>query len=208
MTIDINELRMVLARHGTSVLNKDKVLELLDRLEAAEKERDDITQQLVQSEISKREISEAHSTVTQRLSVLADENTTLRAKVEEMERQEPYCTAIGPGDWTYQISSPARPGSKLYALPGAQPEMDEAGLWQTIANGMITPAHIAQPAPSAPKLHVGNLPTINQDDYPALGAWWIQLWDGDSVFARVYGASPEEAYNRASMLAASPEAKP
>ena len=38
--IDINELRTVLARHGTSVLNEDEILELLDRLEAAEKERD------------------------------------------------------------------------------------------------------------------------------------------------------------------------
>ena len=34
--IDINELRTVLARHGTSVLNEDEILELLDRLEAAE----------------------------------------------------------------------------------------------------------------------------------------------------------------------------
>ena len=34
--IDINELRIVLARHGTSVLNEDEILELLDRLEAAE----------------------------------------------------------------------------------------------------------------------------------------------------------------------------
>ena len=66
----------------------------------------------------------------------------------------------------------------------------------------------AHPAPSVPKLHVGNLPTVNQDDYPGLGAWWVQLWDGDSVFARVYGASPEEARIRASMLAAAPEAKP
>ena len=66
----------------------------------------------------------------------------------------------------------------------------------------------AQPAPSMPKLRVGNLPTINQDEYPALGAWWVQLWDGDDVFARVYGSSPEEAHNRAEMLAAAPEAKP
>lgn len=65
-----------------------------------------------------------------------------------------------------------------------------------------------EPMPSMPKLHVGNLPTINQDGYPALGAWWVQLWDGDDVFARVYGSSPEEAHNRAEMLAAAPEAKP
>lgn len=34
---------------------------LIAKLEAAEKERDDVAQQLVQSEIGKREISEAHN---------------------------------------------------------------------------------------------------------------------------------------------------
>ena len=58
------------------------------------------------------------------------------------------------------------------------------------------------------KLHVGNLTTVNQDDYPALGVWWVQLWDGDDVFARVYGSTPEEAHNRAKMLAAALEVKP
>ena len=62
---------------------------LIAKLEAAEKERDDVAQQLVQSEIGKREISEAHNAVTRRLSVLADENTALRAKIAEMERQAP-----------------------------------------------------------------------------------------------------------------------
>ena len=35
--IDTKELRTALVRHGTSVLNEDEVLELLDRLESAEK---------------------------------------------------------------------------------------------------------------------------------------------------------------------------
>ena len=65
-----------------------------------------------------------------------------------------------------------------------------------------------EPTPSVPKLRVGNLPTLNQDAYPALGAWWVQLWNGDDVFARAYGSTPEEAHNRAEMLAAAPEAKP
>lgn len=59
-----------------------------------------------------------------------------------------------------------------------------------------------EPTPSVPKLRVGNLPTLNRDAYPALGAWWAQLWDGDDVFARVYGSTPEEAHNRAKMLVA------
>lgn len=73
---------------------------------------------------------------------------------------------------------------------------------------VITDDRPPSPVPSVPKLHVGNLPTVNQDAYPALGAWWVQLWDGDSVAARVYGASPEEARSRAAMLAAALGAKP
>ena len=123
MTIDINELRKVIADcyWPTSPVT---IKELLDRLEAAErdvalkervidalgselnavaKERDDVAQQLVQSEIGKREISEAHNAVTRRLSALADENAALiddmnllrnnnmalRAKIEAMEQQKP-----------------------------------------------------------------------------------------------------------------------
>lgn len=76
-----------LGMHRADVL-KGTISELLDRLEAAEKERDDVAQQLVQSEIGKREISEAHNTVTRRLSVLADENAALRTKSAEIEKQE------------------------------------------------------------------------------------------------------------------------
>ena len=83
---------------------------LLDRLEAAEKERDDVAQQLVQSEIGKREISEAHDALQvevgklKELEVsrcvkingyivdnarLAEEVERLQAKIEQMEKQEP-----------------------------------------------------------------------------------------------------------------------
>ena len=118
--------------------NPATIEEILDRLEAAEKERDDIAQQLVQSEIGKREISEAHNAVTGRLSVLADENTALRAKIAEMEKQEPVawmlnCQTLG-GD-TGWILSWTQSGAglcnrlqgeenekRLYALPGVQGE--------------------------------------------------------------------------------------
>ena len=84
--------------------------ELLDRLEAAEKERDDVAQQLVQSEIGKREISEAHDALRVEVGKLkdlevsrcvkingyivdnarlAEEVERLRAKVAEMEQQAP-----------------------------------------------------------------------------------------------------------------------
>lgn len=69
----------------------------------------------------------------------------------------------------------------------------------------------AQPAPVVPavsddigEIRVGRLPTMNQDDYPGLGDWWVQLRigeDSDEVLARVYGAAPQEANNRAEALA-------
>ena len=79
-------------------------------LEAAEKERDDIAQQLVQSEIGKREISEARDGLQAEVGKLkdlevsrcvkingyivdnarlAEEVERLRAKIAEMEKQEP-----------------------------------------------------------------------------------------------------------------------
>lgn len=69
----------------------------------------------------------------------------------------------------------------------------------------------AQPAPVVPavsddigEIRVGRLPIMNQDDYPGLGDWWVQLRigkDSDEVLARVYGATPQEANNRAEALA-------
>ena len=108
MTIDINELRMLaqaaLAGPDGISLNWAKLLqdfrqkaspaavsELLDRLEAAEKERD-----------------------------------ILRAKIAEMERQEPVATVIKEGDSRYWMSERlwTFPDGKypLYALPGAKVE--------------------------------------------------------------------------------------
>ena len=49
---------------------------------------------------------------------------------------------------------------------------------------------------------LGNLITSNQDDYPALGSLFIQIWDGDSVAARVYGESHDEVLSRANALLA------
>src|SRR5690554_3696591 len=53
------------------------------------------------------------------------------------------------------------------------------------------------------RVNVGNLPTMNQDEYPGLGDWWVQLRtgpDNDEVLARVYGDSPEQANDRACAL--------
>lgn len=78
--------------------------------------------------------------------------------------------------------------------------------------GLYQPLYAApQPAPVVPavsydigEIRVGRLPTMNQDDYPGLGDWWVQLRigeDSDEVLARVYGATPQEANNRAEALA-------
>lgn len=69
------------------------------------------------------------------------------------------------------------------------------------------PLYTAPPAPvvlDIGEIRVGRLPTMNQDDYPGLGDWWVQLRIGDNfdeVLARVYGATPQEANNRAQALA-------
>ena len=144
--------------------NPATVSELLDRLEAAEKERDAL-RAAVRHEADCVEAAMA-------------EIKPLRAKVEAMERQEPYAFAVNfpessrvelvhdldeaYEDMTYE----AYEVRKLYLAPGAQPaptiaEQDQINaeaairsiygarpndeaLWQTIVNGMITPAHTAQ----------------------------------------------------------------
>jgi hypothetical protein len=49
-------------------------------------------------------------------------------------------------------------------------------------------------------LHVGNLTTVNEDIYPSLKPWWTQIWQGDHVIARVYGDTPEESRELASLI--------
>lgn len=64
--------------------------------------------------------------------------------------------------------------------------------------------YAAQPAPDFGDVRVGRLPTMNQDEYPGLGDWWVQLRigeDSEEVLARVYGATAQEAKNRAEALA-------
>lgn len=53
--------------------------------------------------------------------------------------------------------------------------------------------------------YLGNLITLNQDDYPALGSLFVQIWEGDSVVARVYGDSRDEVLSRANTLLAQRE---
>lgn len=108
-----------------SAANPAAISEILDRLEAAEKERDDVAQQLVQAEIGKR-----------KLEAECDE---LLAKIAQMERQEPveWRTFDGEGGYDYRnfagnedyqaVWEARNPNHKgwvepLYALPGAKGE--------------------------------------------------------------------------------------
>ena len=87
--IDITGLREDKRPQSSTIVHA-----LLDRLEAAEKERD-----------------------------------ALRAKIAEMEKQEPVATVIKEGDSRYWMSERlwTFPNGKypLYALPGAQGEEEE-----------------------------------------------------------------------------------
>ena len=84
---------------------------LMAKLEAAEKERDDVAQQLVQSEQGKRKISE--------------ECDALRARIEAMERQEPVARfnwSKGKLEWLRPWDYSTMNMKSLYLAPGAQGE--------------------------------------------------------------------------------------
>lgn len=59
--------------------------------------------------------------------------------------------------------------------------------------------------PAEPEgVRVGNLVTMNQDEYPGLGEWFTQIWCGDDVVARIYGKDHEQIRERIdAMLTAS-----
>ena len=116
MTDHANELRRYSRKIGypagdvpsVMLAAAEEIERLAARLEAAEKERDDVAQQLVQSEIGKREISEAHDAMQIEVGKLkdlevsrcvkingyivdnarlAEEVERLRAKIEQMEKR-------------------------------------------------------------------------------------------------------------------------
>ena len=130
MTIDIKELRKVIADcyWPTSPV---AINEILDRLEAAEKERDKL------KELNIALCTKSNSQVIHNAR-LAEENDTLRAKIARMEQQEPVawmlnCQTLG-GDtgwilsWTQSGAglcnrlSGEENEKKLYVLPGAKGE--------------------------------------------------------------------------------------
>ena len=60
-------------------------------------------------------------------------------------------------------------------------------------------------------MKVGNLVTLNQDVYPSLGTWFVQIWEGEDVVARIYGDDRETLNRRLKALGfdqAMPEPEP
>ncbi|MGQ6110026.1 hypothetical protein ACUNHI_27830, partial [Serratia sp. IR-2025] len=77
---------------------------------------------------------------------------------------------------------------------------EEVMMWSMLANREAQPV-----AGELGEIRVGRLPTMNQEEYPGLGDWWVQLRigaSGDEILARVYGATPDEAVARALALTA------
>ena len=91
--------------------NPATILELLDRLEAAEKERGIDEQRIADLMVE--------------LNRVGHENEALHAQIEEMKKQEPVGEihrANSTGNYVHsEVWAPLPVGTKLYALPGAQP---------------------------------------------------------------------------------------
>jgi len=102
--------------------NPAAVSELLDRLEAAEKERDALRNEIafvkeVEFPRKAQAVADAWKGKCKRLEV---EHDALRAKITEMEQQEPVAWADAFGEPFRQKSEIDGVASPLYALPGAQ----------------------------------------------------------------------------------------
>lgn len=131
--IDINELRQSLG-----AVQPEEVAELLDRLEAAEKELESwrgLAQQLgnevgalrFRFERRQDELNQLRAN----LESAEKERDALRARIDEMEKQEPvgrvhrYGRALNGSAWLGVAWNPEADelptGTALYALPGAQP---------------------------------------------------------------------------------------
>ena len=124
MTIDINKLRRLAqaATPGPWVVNASAISELLDRLEAAES--DGLEQAHLNGMGGEREAA-----LLSKLEAAEKERDDLRAKIAEMQNQEPVVevqwAANIPNSFLDFISTDGylpKLGDKLYTLPGAQGE--------------------------------------------------------------------------------------
>ena len=155
MTIDINELREAIQTFGSQAINEGGLNELLDRLELTESREAvykkafeisentsrDLTEKVIpnirnQLEAAERDIALKERVVDSlgsELNAVANERDELRARIEEMEKQEPYAFAVAfpessrvelahdLDDLCEDMTNEAHEVRKLYLTPGAQP---------------------------------------------------------------------------------------
>lgn len=118
--IDINELREAIQTFGSQAINEGDLNELLDRLEAAEKEAAHIKE----VEFPRKVLAVAVGWET-KCARLEQERDALRAKVEAMENQGPvaWCAADETGTVIEALgmNQSRRFDTALYLAPGAQP---------------------------------------------------------------------------------------
>ena len=124
--IDTKEIRKALAIHGVDALNVNEVLDVLDHLEAADKE-------IESWKGVAKQLGNDADTLRTHLSFAKDELNRLRAKIAEMENQEPVKIQhhvpfansngelVGYSVWIDGRGFDHWPHRSLYLAPGAQP---------------------------------------------------------------------------------------
>ena len=107
----------------------DAAVEMIDRLEAAEKSDAESIAMRRKARDERDALRAENAGLVDDMNLLRDNNTALRARIEEMEKQESVATVIKEGDSRYWMSERlwTFPNGKypLYALPGAQGEEEE-----------------------------------------------------------------------------------
>lgn len=176
--IDTKELRCnaVIAPvgHMPMELSGSEVIELLDRLEAAENDLD----------FAKVEIARLHDDIHE----LTDERDALQAKIADMEQQEPECEVVGQvRNVLYEVRTlkyDLPTGAKLYALPGAQNV--PTTLLVAVAN-LVAQMEIVS--------RVGFVDTPNDKDscaaFCVAEGTWLELMSAVESLASALAATPE-----------------
>ena len=113
--IDTKEIRKALAIHGVDVLNEDEVLDVLDHLEAAYKE-------IESWKGVAKQLGNDADTLRAHLSFAKDELSLLRAKIAEMEKQEPVGCVESLFDDYVIINNNFDRAAPVYLAPGAKGE--------------------------------------------------------------------------------------
>ena len=138
--IDTKELRKKITIKGLDVVADTDILELLDRLEAAESEcleearlngigSEREAALMAKLEAAEKELAELRSSMKFRTSLIGRteaERDALRAKIEAMEKQEPvaWCATDETGAFVEALgmNQSRRFDTPLYLAPGAKGE--------------------------------------------------------------------------------------